>query len=242
MMTTTTLPDNCYALETEDLAIYYGTFWAVKEVNFKLIPRKIPAIIGSSGCGKSMVIRSFNRMNDYINGSPMEGSFIFHGMNLASPEIDPMMICCKIGMVFQRLKTIPKSIYENIAKGVRINEFRENMDQLVERLLRETALWAEVKAILNQSTRRLTAVQHQRLCIARVLAVRPDNILMDEPSPALVPIANLKNEEFMRLFASTYTIIFDTLKMQKAALASDYTAFINYGYGPRRVFGGIWKR
>jgi phosphate transport system ATP-binding protein len=188
-------PETRYALETQDLAIYYQTFRAVKDVSLKVIPRRITAIIGPSGCGKSTVIRSFNRMNDYISGSRMEGSILFHGKNLASADIDPVMIRRKIGMVFQRPNPFPKSILENITWGARINGIKENMDQLVERSLREAALWDEVKDILNQSALSLSGGQQQRLCIARVLAVRPEIILMDEPCSALDPIATLKIED-----------------------------------------------
>jgi phosphate transport system ATP-binding protein len=220
-------PETRYALETQDLAIYYQSFRAVKDVSLKVIPRRITAIIGPSGCGKSTVIRSFNRMNDYISGSRMEGSILFHGKNLASADIDPVMIRRKIGMVFQRPNPFPKSILENITWGARINGIKENMDQLVERSLREAALWDEVKDILNQSALSLSGGQQQRLCIARVLAVRPEIILMDEPCSALDPIATLKIEELMRTLSSTYTIIIVTHNMQQAARASDYTAFFN---------------
>ena len=216
-----------YALETQDLAIYYSAFRAVKDVNLKVIPRKITAIIGSSGCGKSTVLRSFNRMNDYIGGSWMEGRILFHGSNLASPDIDPVMIRRKIGMVFQRPNPFPKSIYDNIAWGARINGIRENMDELVEKSLRGAALWDEVKDILNQNALSLSGGQQQRLCIARTLAVTPEIILMDEPCSALDPIATLKIEELMRKLSETYTIIIVTHNMQQAARASDYTAFFN---------------
>jgi phosphate transport system ATP-binding protein len=226
-MTDSDSSNNRYALETQDLAIYYASFRAVKDVNLKVIPRKITAIIGSSGCGKSTVIRSFNRMNDYIHGSRMEGSILFHGKNLASPDIDPVMIRRKIGMVFQRPNPFPKSIFENITWGAKINGIKENMDQLVERSLREAALWDEVKDILSQNALSLSGGAQQRLCIARALAVRPEIILMDEPCSALDPIATLKIEDLMRKLAATYTIIIVTHNMQQAARASDYTAFFN---------------
>jgi phosphate transport system ATP-binding protein len=225
---TTMEPDhNPYILETKDLAIYYSNFRAVKEINLKVIPHKITAIIGPSGCGKSTVIRSFNRMNDYIGGSHMEGRILFHGSNLASQDVDPVMIRRRIGMVFQRPNPFPKSIYENIAWGARINGNKEKMDELVERSLRDAALWDEVKEILNQSALGLSGGQQQRLCIARTLAVEPEIILMDEPCSALDPIATLKIEELMRKLSATYTIIIVTHNMQQAARASDFTAFFN---------------
>ena len=219
--------NNHYALETRGLAIYYSNFRAVKDINLKVIPRKITAIIGPSGCGKSTVIRSFNRMNDYIGGSHMEGEILFQSRNIASLDIDPVMIRRKIGMVFQRPNPFPKSIYDNIAWGARINGTRGNMDELVERSLRDAALWDEVKDILNQNALGLSGGQQQRLCIARTLAVKPEIILMDEPCSALDPIATLKIEELMRKLSATYTIIIVTHNMQQAARASDFTAFFN---------------
>jgi phosphate transport system ATP-binding protein len=216
-----------FILETQGLGIYYSSFRAVKEINLKVVPNKITAIIGPSGCGKSTVIRAFNRMNDYIGGSRMEGRILFHGKNLVSSEVDPVMIRRKIGMVFQRPNPFPKSIYENIAWGARVNGHKGNMDELVERSLRDAALWDEVKDILGQSALSLSGGQQQRLCIARTLAVKPEIILMDEPCSALDPIATLKIEELMRKLSVVYSIIIVTHNMQQAARASDYTAFFN---------------
>jgi len=216
-----------YALESKDLAIYYSNFRAVKDINLKVIPRKITAIIGPSGCGKSTVIRAFNRMNDFISGSYMEGSILFQSRNIVSPDVDPVMVRRKIGMVFQRPNPFPKSIYDNIAWGARINGVKGNMDELVERSLQDAALWDEVKDILNQNALGLSGGQQQRLCIARTLAVKPEIILMDEPCSALDPIATLKIEELMRKLSATYTIIIVTHNMQQAARASDFTAFFN---------------
>ena len=216
-----------YAISTESLDIYYGNFRAVKEVNLKFEPRKITAIIGPSGCGKSTVLRSFNRMNDFIPGARVTGSIFFRGMNIYDPHVDPVRIRQQIGMVFQKPNPFPKSIYDNIAWGLKANGFRGNMDEMVEESLQQAALWDEVKDSLSKSAMSLSGGQQQRLCIARALAVKPEILLMDEPCSALDPSATLKIEDLMRKLSSQYTIIIVTHNMQQAGRASDFTAFFS---------------
>lgn len=216
-----------YAIETKDLSIFYGSFRAVKNVNLSFEPKKITAIIGPSGCGKSTVLRSFNRMNDFVLSSHVEGEVLYHNTNIYSNDIDPVQIRRSIGMVFQKPNPFPKSIYDNVAWGAKVNGFVGNMDDLVEETLRMAALWDEVKDDLKKSALALSGGQQQRLCIARALAVKPEIILMDEPCSALDPIATLKIEDLMRDLAQNYTIIIVTHNMQQAARASDYTAFFN---------------
>jgi phosphate transport system ATP-binding protein len=213
------------AITAKNLSIYYGHFRAVKDVNLDIPTKEITAIIGPSGCGKSTVLRSFNRMNDFIPTCHSEGEIRYHGQNIFNPDIDPVSIRQHIGMVFQKPNPFPKSIYENIAWGARINGFRGNLDELVEDSLTQAALWDEVKDHLNQSGLALSGGEQQRLCIARALAVKPDIILMDEPCSALDPIATLKIEELMRTLSNNYTIIIVTHNMQQAARVSDFTAF-----------------
>ena len=217
-----------YAIEAQDLNLYYGSFRAVKDVNLSVETQKITAMIGPSGCGKSTVLRAFNRMNDLIPSARAEGEVLFHGQNIYTPEVDPIQVRRRIGMVFQKPNPFPKSIYENIAWGARINGFRGSkaeMDTLVEESLMSAALWDEVKDKLNQSGLSLSGGQQQRLCIARAIAVKPDIVLMDEPCSALDPISTLKIEELMRELIKDYTIIIVTHNMQQAARVSDYTAF-----------------
>jgi phosphate transport system ATP-binding protein len=213
------------AIEARNLSVFYGDFRAVKDVNLSIERRRVTAIIGPSGCGKSTVLRSFNRMNEMVHFARTEGEVRFLGRNIFDPQVDPVEVRRRIGMVFQKPNPFPKSIYENVAWGARINGFRGDMDELVEQSLRQTALWEEVKDKLHQSGLSLSGGQQQRLCIARAIAVRPEIILMDEPASALDPIATLKIEELMRELAQNYTIIVVTHNMQQAARVSDYTAF-----------------
>jgi len=215
-----------YILETKDLDIFYGDFKAVTDVNMKIQRNKITAIIGPSGCGKSTLLRAFNRMNELVAGSTIKGEIVFQGQNLYAPEVDPVEVRHRIGMVFQKPNPFPKSIYDNIAWGARIHGFKGNMDELVEHSLKQAALWDEVKDILDRSGLALSGGQQQRLCIARALAVQPDVILMDEPASALDPIATLKIEELMQELKKNYTIVIVTHNMQQAARASDYTAMM----------------
>jgi phosphate transport system ATP-binding protein len=214
-----------YAIRTNDLNVYYGKFHAVRDINLAIEKQKITALIGPSGCGKSTVLRAFNRMNDLVPVARTEGEILFHGVNIYGSEVDPVEVRRKVGMVFQKPNPFPKSIYENIAWGARINGYKGNMDHLVEESLRGAALWDEVKDKLKQSGYSLSGGQQQRLCIARAIAVRPDIILMDEPCSALDPIATLAIEDLMRELVQKYTIIIVTHNMQQAARVSDYTAF-----------------
>lgn len=213
------------AIEAKDVNIYYGNFHAVRDVNLQIERRKITAMIGPSGCGKSTVLRCFNRMNDLIPSARIEGSIEFNEQNIYAKDVDPVEVRRRIGMVFQKPNPFPKSIYENISWGAKINGFSGNMDELVESSLRGAAIWNEVKDKLHQSALGLSGGQQQRLCIARTIAVRPEIILMDEPCSALDPIATLKIEELMRELANEYTIIVVTHNMQQAARISDLTAF-----------------
>jgi phosphate transport system ATP-binding protein len=214
-----------YAIEARNLHVYYGNFLAVKDVNLEIQRQEITAIIGPSGCGKSTVLRSFNRMNELVPTAHTEGQVIFGGQNIYNEDVDAVQLRRRIGMVFQKPNPFPKSIFDNIAWGAKINNFKGHMDDLVERSLRQAALWEEVKDKLHQSGYSLSGGQQQRLCIARAIAVKPDIILMDEPASALDPIATLKIEELMRELAKDYTIIVVTHNMQQAARVSDYTAF-----------------
>ncbi len=214
-----------YVLETEGLNVYYGGFQAVRDVELKIERHKITALIGPSGCGKSTVLRSFNRMNDLVGTARIEGKVRFHGKNVYDPDVVPAEVRRRIGMVFQRPNPFPKSIYENIAWGIRLAGHKGNMDDMVEEALRGAALWDEVKDKLRESGQSLSGGQQQRLCIARAIATRPDVILMDEPASALDPIATLKIEDLMANLISRYTIVIVTHNMQQAARVAHYTAF-----------------
>ena len=216
-----------FALQIRNLDVYYGNFRAVKNIDLDIVRNKITAIIGSSGCGKSTMLRSINRMNELIPTAKVEGEILYNGENILDPKIDPVVIRGQIGMVFQKPNPFPKSIYENVVWGARANGFRGDPDMLVENSLKQAALWDEVKDKLTDSALSLSGGQQQRLCIARTIAVKPDIILMDEPASALDPIATLKIEDLMRQLATRYTIIIVTHNMQQAARASHYTAFFN---------------
>ncbi len=223
--TTTQQTQKEYAIEVRDMSFYYGAFRAVKDVTLDFERQKITAIIGPSGCGKSTVLRSLNRMNDFIPGVRVDGEILFHKQNIYDPRVDPVQIRRTIGMVFQKPNPFPKTIYENVAWGARVNGYRGSMDDLVEETLVKAALWDEVKDDLRKSALALSGGQQQRLCIARALAVEPEVILMDEPCSALDPIATLKIEDLMRDLSKNYTIVIVTHNMQQAARASDLTAF-----------------
>ena len=213
--------------DAEDLAVYYGTFKAVRDATLKIRPHEITALIGPSGCGKSSVLRCFNRMNDTIPGARVEGSVKYHGVDLYGPNVSATQVRRHIGMVFQKPNPFPKSIYANVAYGPRIAGMRKKseLDDVVEESLRSAALWDEVKDRLKASGLGLSGGQQQRLCIARALAVQPDVILMDEPCSALDPIATARIEDLMQEIKSRYTIVIVTHNMQQAARISDRVAF-----------------
>lgn len=214
-----------WAIETKELDIFYGDFRAVKHVNLQIEPKRITSIIGPSGCGKSTVLRAFNRMNDFIPSAHATGEVLFQGKNLYDKDVDPVLVRQRIGMVFQKPNPFPKSIYDNVAWGAKINHYSGNLSDLVEDSLKKAALWDEVKDQLHKSALSLSGGQQQRLCIPRALAVTPDIILMDEPCSALDPIATLKIEDLMRELSNSYTIIIVTHNMQQAGRASDFTAY-----------------
>ena len=216
-----------YAIEADGLRVYYGDFLALKDVSLQIHRHKITAIIGPSGCGKSTMLRAFNRMNELFRSARTEGHVTFNGVDIYQSEVDPVQIRRRIGMVFQKPNPFPKSIYENVAWGAKINGYKGSMDDLVYQSLTQAALWEEVKDKLGQSGLSLSGGQQQRLCIARSIATKPDIILMDEPASALDPIATLRIEELMRDLAENYTIIVVTHNMQQAGRVSDYTAFFS---------------
>jgi phosphate transport system ATP-binding protein len=217
-------------LETVNMDVFYGDFKAVADVSMSFAFNEISALIGPSGCGKSTVLRALNRMNDLIASARVEGQVKYHGTDIYAADVDPVEIRRRIGMVFQKPNPFPKSIYDNIAWGAKINGFKgskSDLNDLVEASLRQAALWAEVKDKLNESGLSLSGGQQQRLCIARAIAVQPDVILMDEPCSALDPIATLRIEELMLELKEDYSIIIVTHNMQQAARVSDRTAFYN---------------
>jgi phosphate transport system ATP-binding protein len=217
------------ALETRGLSVFYGASAAVREISLTIPRKRIVAFIGPSGCGKSTFLRCFNRMNDLIPAARVEGEVLFQGINLYAPDVDAVEVRRRIGMVFQKPNPFPKSIYDNIAFGLRINGFRGNLDEQVEHSLRSAALWDEVKDRLQESALGLSGGQQQRLCIARALAVEPEILLMDEPASALDPIATGKIEDLIGDLKKDYTIVIVTHNMQQAARVSDYTAFLYMG-------------
>lgn len=241
-----------HAIEAQDLNVYYGDFRAIKDINLQIERQMITAIIGPSGCGKSTMLRAFNRMNELVPTAWTEGEVIFRGKNIYDRDVDPVEVRRRIGMVFQKPNPFPKSIYENVAWGARVNGFKGNVDELVERSLRGAALWDEVKDKLDESGLSLSGGQQQRLCIARAIAVQPQVVLMDEPASALDPIATLKIEDLMQELKQRYTIVVVTHNMQQAARVSDYTAFFNMDedragflveYGPtKQLFTNPEKR
>jgi phosphate transport system ATP-binding protein len=211
--------------DVKDLSVFYGDFRAVREVTLPVHRNEITALIGPSGCGKTTVLRCFNRMNDLIEGARVDGTVLYHGVDLYDSQVNPVEVRRRIGMVFQKPNPFPKSIYDNIAFGPRIAGFKGDMDGLVEASLHRAALWDEVKDKLRTSAMALSGGQQQRLCIARAIAVEPDVILMDEPCSALDPIATLRIEELMQELVSVYSIVIVTHNMQQAARVSDRTAF-----------------
>ena len=210
-----------------DLNVYYGRFLAVRNVDVDIIERKITAFVGPSGCGKTTVLRCFNRMNDLIETARVEGDLQYRGIDLYSANVNATEVRRRIGMVFQKPNPFPKSIYDNLAFGPRLNGVKKKneLDDVVESSLKRAALWDEVKDRLKASAMGLSGGQQQRLCIARCIAVEPDVILMDEPCSALDPIATARIEDLMQEIKKDYTIIIVTHNMQQAARVSDQTAF-----------------
>jgi phosphate transport system ATP-binding protein len=216
------------------VSVYYGAFKAVRDVSIDIAENEITAFIGPSGCGKTTVLRSLNRMNDLIEGARVEGSVRYRGVDLYGPDVSPTTVRRRIGMVFQKPNPFPKSIFENVAFGPRLNGIKkkDQLDEIVERSLRRAALWDEVKERLTASGLGLSGGQQQRLCIARAIAVEPDVILMDEPCSALDPIATARIEDLMQELKASYTIVIVTHNMQQAARASDKTAFFTAELNP----------
>jgi len=221
------LKDSSISVSLDNVSISYGNVVAVKNVFCDLRKNQVTSFIGPSGCGKSTVLRAINRMNDLIEGCKLSGSVIFEGTDIYSEDIDPVEVRRRIGMVFQQPNPFPKSIYENIAFGARVNGYKGNMDQLVEESLIKAAVWEECKDKLNESGYSLSGGQQQRLCIARTIAIEPDVILMDEPCSALDPLSTLKIEETIHELKKNFTIIIVTHNMQQANRVSDFTGFFN---------------
>ncbi|MEA5507845.1 phosphate ABC transporter ATP-binding protein PstB [Halotia wernerae UHCC 0503] len=214
-------------LQTEKLSVYYGDTLALRDVYMDIPKQQVTAFIGPSGCGKSTLLRCFNRLNDLIDKCRVEGKVLYRNKNLYSPKIDPVEVRRRIGMVFQKPNPFPKSIYENIAYGARIQNRKEDMDELVERSLQRAALWSEVKDKLKENGLSLSGGQQQRLCIARAIALKPEVVLMDEPCSSLDPVSTQRVEELIHELKEEYTIIIVTHNMQQASRVSDYTAFFN---------------
>jgi len=224
------------ALDLSGVNIYYGDYHAVKNLSMAYETREVTALIGPSGCGKSTLLRSLNRMNDLIPGTRIEGNVLFHGKNLYSPDMDPVQIRRSIGMVFQKPNPFPKTIFDNIAWGAKLNGFKGDMEELVVTSLQQVALWDEVKDKLHKPAQALSGGQQQRLCIARTIAVKPEIVLMDEPTSALDPISTAKIEDLLDELKKSYTIIIVTHNMQQAGRVSDKAAFMLLGvleeFGP----------
>jgi len=217
-------------IKLKDVNFYYGSTRALTDISMTFGKNKVTALIGPSGCGKSTLLRLLNRMNDLIDGTRVEGEILFEEKNIYAPDVDPVEIRRKIGMVFQKPNPFPKTIYNNIAYGPKLTGMKTgDLDTLVEQSLKQAVLWDEVKDILNKSAMNLSGGQQQRLCIARALAMKPDILLMDEPTSALDPISTAKIEELIEELKKDYTIIIVTHNMQQAARISDETAFFYIG-------------
>lgn len=217
--------DEDTVVRCRNVGVRYGGWEALRDVNLDVHRHRITSIIGPSGCGKSTLLRCFNRMNDLIAGAEVVGELTYEGVNLYGSEIDPVEVRRRIGMVFQKPNPFPKSVYDNVAYGLRLHGMKDDLDDRVETALRSAALWDEVKTSLRASALSLSGGQQQRLCIARTVAIRPEIVLMDEPCSSLDPIATAKIEDLMRTLESEYTIIIVTHNMQQAARVSDMAAF-----------------
>ncbi len=221
--------ENSYVLETSGLTIRYGTSAAVKNVTLKIPRHEVTAIIGPSGCGKSTLLRAFNRMNDFVPSVNMEGEVLFQGQNIYAPNVDPVEVRRRIGMVFQKPNPFSKSVSQNVSWGPKINGYRGDIRELVENSLKRAALWNEVRDKLEESGLSLSGGQQQRLCIARTIAMEPEVILMDEPCSALDPISTARIEDLILELKEKYTIVIVTHNMQQAGRVSKYTAFMYEG-------------
>jgi len=216
-------------VELRGVSLYYGSFRAVRDVDLTIARQRITSLIGPSGCGKTTVLRTLNRMNDLVPSFRMDGTVTLDGRDLFAKDVDPVAVRRRVGMVFQKPNPFPKSIWENVAFGPKINGYKGDLDELVERSLRRAALWDDVKDKLKQSGMALSGGQQQRLCIARTIAVEPEVILMDEPCSALDPRSTLQIEELMAELKRDFTIVIVTHNMQQAARASDTTIFMTMG-------------
>jgi len=218
-------------IKAKNVDFYYGSFRALTDVTMDFQQNRVTALIGPSGCGKSTLLRLLNRMNDLIDGTRVEGEILFEGRNIYAPDVDPVEIRRRIGMVFQKPNPFPKSIYNNITYAPRLSgvTHKAELEALVEQSLRQAVLWDEVKDILTRSAMALSGGQQQRLCIARALAMKPDVLLMDEPTSALDPISTAKIEELIDELKKRYTIIIVTHNMQQAARVSEHTGFFYIG-------------
>jgi phosphate transport system ATP-binding protein len=222
-------------MELRDVSVFYDDFEAVRGTTLPVGQNRITAMIGPSGCGKSTILRTLNRMNDLIPGARVSGTVTYQGQDIYAPGVDPIQVRRRIGMVFQKPNPFPKSIYDNVAYGLRVNGFKGRLDDRVEEALTGAALWDEVKDKLKSSGLALSGGQQQRLCIARAIAVQPDVILMDEPASALDPIATAKIEDLMRELIERYTIVIVTHNMQQAARVSHHTAFFTAEVDDKQV-------
>jgi phosphate transport system ATP-binding protein len=225
--------------ETRNLSVSYGSAPAVKDVSLQIYRNVVTAIIGPSGCGKSTFIRTLNRMNDLVPSTKIEGEVLYHGTDLYGAKIDPVQVRRRIGMVFQRPNPFPKSIYDNVAWGLRVNGMKDNLDDRVKHALEHAALWDDVRQRLKKSALGLSGGQQQRLCIARALAVEPEVLLMDEPASSLDPIATSRIEDLMHALKTEYTIVIVTHNMQQAARVADLTAFFSLEMLPDGTRSGV---
>ena len=230
---------NEVVFEISDLSVSYGSSLAVKDVSLPIYCNQITAVIGPSGCGKSTFLRCLNRMNDLIPGVDVRGELLYHGIDLYGRGVDPIEVRRRIGMVFQRPNPFPKSIYDNVAYGLRILGLKDDLDGRVQRALEHAALWDEVKNRLKKSALGLSGGQQQRLCIARAIAVEPDVVLLDEPASALDPIATSAIEDLMHELKRNYTLVIVTHNMQQAARVAEMTAFFSLQVEPDSSRHGI---
>jgi phosphate transport system ATP-binding protein len=222
-----TIPESL--LSVQNVSVFYGKTLAIRDIFLDIPKQQVTAFIGPSGCGKSTLLRCFNRMNDLVPQARITGKVAYQKQDLYAKQVDPVEVRRRIGMIFQKPNPFPKSIYDNIAFGARVNGYRGNLDELVEQALRQAALWDEVKDSLKKSGFALSGGQQQRLCIARAIAIQPEVILMDEPCSALDPISTLRIEELIHELKQQYTVIIVTHNMQQASRVSDFTAFFNVG-------------